>query len=237
MLEDLIMAAVNQATREMERPCRGRWARWPPVCLGSSGRGRARCPPRRPLRPVDRRAGPAAVDRPQDRGAHRPPPAQGSAADARRLADAIVEVKEKLFHCSTCNSITPVDPAHLLGPRPAARPDLRRRRAFQHRAGGAHRRVPRPLPRPARGVAAPPRHRPRPARHRQPPRPARRRPRGGAGHQPQRRGGGDGPLSRPRAQAPPCPVTRLAFGMPVGGDIEYTDEVTLALSLAGRREL
>jgi recombination protein RecR len=32
-------------------------------------------------------------------------------------------------------------------------------------------------------------------------------------------------------------VTRLAFGMPVGGDIEYTDEVTLARSLAGRREV
>ena len=32
-------------------------------------------------------------------------------------------------------------------------------------------------------------------------------------------------------------VSRLAFGMPVGGDIEYTDEVTLARSLAGRRDL
>jgi recombination protein RecR len=32
-------------------------------------------------------------------------------------------------------------------------------------------------------------------------------------------------------------VTRLGFGLPVGGDIEYTDEVTLARSLAGRREL
>lgn len=32
-------------------------------------------------------------------------------------------------------------------------------------------------------------------------------------------------------------VTRLAFGMPVGGDIEYTDEVTLGRSFAGRREV
>ena len=32
-------------------------------------------------------------------------------------------------------------------------------------------------------------------------------------------------------------VTRLAFGMPVGGDIEYTDEVTLARSLRGRQAL
>jgi len=35
----------------------------------------------------------------------------------------------------------------------------------------------------------------------------------------------------------PLRVTRLAFGMPVGGDIEYTDEVTLGRSLAGRREM
>ena len=32
-------------------------------------------------------------------------------------------------------------------------------------------------------------------------------------------------------------TTRLAFGMPVGGDIEYTDEVTLGRSLAGRQEI
>ncbi|MCY3968337.1 MAG: recombination mediator RecR, partial [Acidobacteria bacterium] len=32
-------------------------------------------------------------------------------------------------------------------------------------------------------------------------------------------------------------VTRLAFGLPVGGDIDYADQVTLARSLAGRRSL
>ncbi|MEE8523313.1 MAG: recombination mediator RecR [Thermoanaerobaculia bacterium] len=32
-------------------------------------------------------------------------------------------------------------------------------------------------------------------------------------------------------------VSRLAFGMPVGADIEFTDEVTLGHSLAGRRQL
>ena len=32
-------------------------------------------------------------------------------------------------------------------------------------------------------------------------------------------------------------VSRLAFGMPIGGDIEYIDEVTLARSLSGRRSL
>ena len=32
-------------------------------------------------------------------------------------------------------------------------------------------------------------------------------------------------------------LTRLARGLPVGGDIEYTDEVTLGRALEGRREL
>lgn len=32
-------------------------------------------------------------------------------------------------------------------------------------------------------------------------------------------------------------VTRLAHGLPVGGDLEYADEVTLSRSLAGRREM
>ncbi len=32
-------------------------------------------------------------------------------------------------------------------------------------------------------------------------------------------------------------VTRIAFGLPMGGDLEYADEVTLARALQGRREL
>ena len=32
-------------------------------------------------------------------------------------------------------------------------------------------------------------------------------------------------------------VTRLASGLPVGGDLEYADEVTLGRALAGRREV
>ncbi len=30
-------------------------------------------------------------------------------------------------------------------------------------------------------------------------------------------------------------VTRIAFGLPMGGDLEYADEVTLARALEGRR--
>ena len=32
-------------------------------------------------------------------------------------------------------------------------------------------------------------------------------------------------------------VTRLASGLPVGGDLEYADEVTLGRAFAGRRAL
>ena len=32
-------------------------------------------------------------------------------------------------------------------------------------------------------------------------------------------------------------VTRLAHGLPVGGDLEYADEVTIARALEGRRIL
>ena len=32
-------------------------------------------------------------------------------------------------------------------------------------------------------------------------------------------------------------VTRLAYGIPVGGDLEYADEYTLAKALEGRNEI
>ncbi|AFY69745.1 DNA replication and repair protein RecR [Thalassoporum mexicanum PCC 7367] len=32
-------------------------------------------------------------------------------------------------------------------------------------------------------------------------------------------------------------VTRIAFGIPMGGDLEYADEITLAKAIEGRREL
>ncbi len=38
-------------------------------------------------------------------------------------------------------------------------------------------------------------------------------------------------------RAPDVAVTRLASGLPVGGDLEYADEVTLGKALAGRRAL
>jgi recombination protein RecR len=32
-------------------------------------------------------------------------------------------------------------------------------------------------------------------------------------------------------------VTRIALGLPVGGDLEYADNVTIARALAARREM
>jgi recombination protein RecR len=40
-----------------------------------------------------------------------------------------------------------------------------------------------------------------------------------------------------RTRTPDVTVTRLASGLPVGGDLEYADEVTLGRALAGRRAL
>jgi recombination protein RecR len=40
-----------------------------------------------------------------------------------------------------------------------------------------------------------------------------------------------------RERSPDVAVTRLASGLPVGGDLEYADEVTLGRALAGRRAL
>ncbi len=39
------------------------------------------------------------------------------------------------------------------------------------------------------------------------------------------------------ARTPDVAVTRLASGLPVGGDLEYADEVTLGRAFAGRRAL
>jgi len=38
------------------------------------------------------------------------------------------------------------------------------------------------------------------------------------------------------AQSTGCKVTRLAYGLPMGGELEYLDESTLYQALAGRRE-
>jgi len=160
------------------------------------------------------------------------------AGEAQALAQAIVEVKEKLFHCSSCNSITPVDPCRWCA-------DERRDRSricvveepFNvepiERTGefnGVYHVLLGALS-PHRGIG--------PDRLAIPGLMARLE---GVEEvllatNPNVEGEATAlylaRLLKPRGVR----VTRLAFGMPVGGDIEYTDEVTLARSLAGRREM
>ena len=63
-------------------------------------------------------------------------------------------------------------------------------------------------------------------------------PRGHSGHQSGYRGRSDGePISPACSSRWGFLVTRIAHGLPVGGDLEYTDEVTLAKAMEGRTQL
>jgi recombination protein RecR len=159
-------------------------------------------------------------------------------ADARSLAEAIVEVKEKLFHCSQCNSITAQDPCRWCADpgrdrtqicvveEPFNIQPIERTGEFKglyHVLLGALS--------PQRGLG----------------------PDELAIEQlldrldgvtevvlatnPNVEGEATALYLARVLKGKPLRVTRLAFGMPVGGDIEYTDEVTLGRSLAGRREM
>ena len=158
--------------------------------------------------------------------------------DARALADSIIEVKEKLIHCSTCNSITAVDPCDICT-------DPQRDRAricvveepFNIKPierTGEYRGLYHAL----MGVLSPQR---------------------GIGPDqidvaglmdrlegiqeiivatnPNVEGEATAlylaRLIRPRN----IQVSRLAFGLPVGADLEFVDEVTLARSMVGRRSI
>ena len=161
-----------------------------------------------------------------------------TAVEAQALAHAIVEVKEKLFHCSRCNSITAVDPCRFCS-------DMQRDRgqicvveepfniAPIERTGEYHGlyHVLLGALSPHRGIG--------PDRLAIPGLFSRLE---GVAEivlatNPNVEGEATAlylaRLLKPRGLR----VTRLAFGMPVGGDIEYTDEVTLGRSLAGRREM
>ena len=161
-----------------------------------------------------------------------------SAGEAQNLAQAIVEVKEKLFHCSSCNAITAVDPCRwctderrdrtriCVVEEPFNIEPIERTGEYQgiyhvllgalspHRGIGPDRLAIPGLMARLEGVEEVV-----------------------IATNPNVEGEATAlylaRLIKPRGVR----VTRLAFGMPVGGDIEYTDEVTLGRSLAGRREM
>lgn len=161
-----------------------------------------------------------------------------SRAEAEELATAILEVKDKLFHCSSCFAITEIEPCRLCtDPRrdpsslcvveqPYNIQPIERTREFNgryHVLMGALS--------PQRGIG-PEQLKIQPLLERL----------DGVREvilatNPDVEGEATAlylaRLLRDRVEQ----ISRLAFGMPVGGDIEYTDEVTLARSLLGRREI
>jgi recombination protein RecR len=160
------------------------------------------------------------------------------AAEARALAAAIVEVKERLFHCVQCNAITAVDPCAICAdPRRDRRALCVVEEPFNiapiERTGEFHGlyHVLLGALSPHRGIG--------PERLAIPLLMDRL-----AGVEevvlatnPNVEGEATALYLARLLKARGVRVTRLAFGMPVGGDIEYTDEVTLGRSLVGRREM
>ena len=161
-----------------------------------------------------------------------------SLEDARNLAEAVIEVKEKLFHCSLCQSITAEDPCAF-----CTNPDRDRGRiCVVEEPFNIH-----PIERTGEfrglyhvllGALSP---------HR------------GIGPDqlaiaglferldgveevilatnPSVEGEATALFLSRLLKERGIEVSRLAFGIPVGGDIEYTDEVTLGRALSGRRAL
>ncbi len=162
-----------------------------------------------------------------------------SASEARELTEAITEVKDALFHCTTCNAITSVDPCNICSDserdtericvleEPFNLQPIERTGEFRgryHILMGALS--------PQRGIG-----------------PEALRIKGLLARlegveevilatNPNVEGEATALYLARLLKSRGVPkITRLAFGMPVGGDIEYTDEATLARSLIGRREV
>ena len=162
------------------------------------------------------------------------------AAEAEALAGAILEVKQKIFRCSTCNNMTDVDPCAICSdPRRDPSiicvveeafniPTIEQTRDFKglyHVLLGALS--------PLKGIGP--------------------QDIDVAGLLERVQDGsvrevivatnpnveGEATASYIAQQLRPAGVktTRLAFGLPVGGDLEYADQVTMAKALEGRREI
>jgi recombination protein RecR len=161
-----------------------------------------------------------------------------SPAEAGALAEAILEVKERLFHCSRCQAITDIDPCRYctdqerrndllcIVEQPYNIDPLERTGEYRgryHVLLGALS--------PLRGIG-----------------PEQLAIDGLFSRlegvqevilatNPNVEGEATAHYLARRLSSFPVTVTRLAFGMPVGGDIEFTDEVTLSRSLRGRRAI
>jgi len=162
------------------------------------------------------------------------------AAEAESLASAIAEVKAKIFRCSTCNNMTDVDPCAICSdPRRDTGvvcvveeafniPTIEQTRDFKgvfHILLGALS--------PLKGVG---------------PQDIDvggllRRLQGGGVREviiatnPNVEGEATALYIAQQLRPLGVRTTRLAFGLPVGGDLEYADQVTMSKALEGRREI
>jgi recombination protein RecR len=158
--------------------------------------------------------------------------------EAEELASAILEVKDRLFHCGTCNTITAVDPCRFCADplrdrtricvveQPFNVEPIERTgeyRGLYHVLLGALS--------PQRGIG-----------------PDQLAIEGLLGRlpgvtevivatNPNVEGEATALYLARLLRGRGVRVSRLAFGLPVGGDLEFIDEVTLARSLVGRRDL
>ncbi len=158
--------------------------------------------------------------------------------EAEELSRAILDVKQRLFYCSTCNAITDVDPCHLctdpqrdptrlcVVEEPFNIDPIERTGEFRgryhvllgalspQRGIGPDQLSIDPLLRRLDGVEE-----------------------AVIATNPNVEGEATALYLARLLHARSIKVTRLAFGLPVGGDLEYIDEVTLARSLVGRLEI
>jgi recombination protein RecR len=142
---------------------------------------------------------------------------RGPREDADRLCEAVQEVKTRVAHCSTCNTITDVDPCRFCSDErrdnrvicvieePQNVEAIEKTRDFKgryHVLMGALS--------PLQGVG-----------------PDDLKIRGLLDRV------GQGGVLKPLGVR----VTRIAMGIPVGSDLEYTDEITMGKAMEGRREV
>lgn len=163
-----------------------------------------------------------------------------TAGEAESLAGAILEVKSKIFRCSICNNMTDIEPCAICSdPRRDASvicvveeafniPTIEQTRDFRgmfHVLLGALS--------PLKGVGP----------HDIDVGGLIKRVRGGEVREvivatnPNVEGEATALYLAQQLRPLDVKTTRLAFGLPVGGDLEYADQVTMAKALEGRREI
>src|SRR5687768_14231086 len=162
------------------------------------------------------------------------------AAEAESLANAILDVKAKIIRCSTCNNMTDVDPCAICSD-PRRDPSLicvveeafniptieatRDFRGVYHVLLGALS--------PLKGIGP----------HDIDVGGLVRRLQGGGilevivATNPNVEGEATASYIAQQVRPLGIRTTRLAFGLPVGGDLEYADQVTMSKALEGRREI